>query len=87
MIGADIHNGDIVLVRRSSKPKTGDIVVAITDGETATLKTLHIYDDHVELRPENPEFDTIEIGMDRFTVGTAGIIGVFVTVIDKRKEN
>ena len=78
MIGADIHDGDIVLIRRTSNPKNGDIVAAITDGETATLKTLHVYDDHVELRPENPEFDTIKISMDRFIAGTAGIIGALV---------
>ena len=78
MIGADIHDGDIVLIRRSSKPQSGDIVAAMTDGIAATLKTLQIHDDKVELQPQNENYDAIVLSRKEFEAGIAGIIGVFV---------
>ena len=38
MIQAHIQSGDFVLVRRDQTPRQGDIVVAILEDETATLK-------------------------------------------------
>jgi repressor LexA len=38
MIDAHIQSGDYVVVRRDQPPREGDIVVAILDDETATLK-------------------------------------------------
>lgn len=81
MIGAGIHDGDKVLIRKSSKPKTGDIVAAIVSGDTATLKTLHIFDDHVELRPENPDYEPYVIDRVEFDNGQARMIGVLVKTV------
>src|SRR5690349_4826738 len=33
MVGAGIHNGDIVIVDRSLDPKNGKVVIAVLDGE------------------------------------------------------
>lgn len=55
MIGASIEEGDKVVVDRSLRPRHNDIVVAVVDGEY-TIKRLHKYRGHVELRPENPAY-------------------------------
>ena len=78
MTGADIHDGDIVLIRRSSRPQSGDIVAAMTDGDTATLKTLLIYEDRVELQPQNDAYKPYVLDPNEFRSGTARILGVMV---------
>ena len=40
MIDAGIHDGDIVLIRSGEQANLGDIVVALVDGQEATLKRL-----------------------------------------------
>lgn len=63
MVGADIHDGDYVVVRQQPIAASGDIVVALL-GDEATMKRLSITGDQIELRPENPRFRPIVIGHD-----------------------
>ena len=58
MTGAGILPGDTVLVERRTRPVSGQIVVALVDDE-ATVKRLHLGTDGLELRPENPAFETL----------------------------
>lgn len=58
MIGAGIHDGDMVVVRKQAVAQKGDIVVAVVDGE-ATVKRYYPEARRVRLQPENPEFDPI----------------------------
>jgi DNA polymerase V len=60
MIGAGIHDGDLLVVDRALKPASGDIVIAVVNGEL-TLKRLHIDAGKVWLLPENPDFKPLEI--------------------------
>ena len=60
MIGAHIAPGDMVLVRPQSTADSGDIVVALIDGE-ATVKRYKLGDDGVFLVPENPTMEPIAI--------------------------
>ena len=60
MIGAGIHNGDIVIVDRSLTPKNEDIVIAVLDGEL-TIKRLHTAKGVLTLVPENSAFQPITI--------------------------
>jgi DNA polymerase V len=60
MIGAGIHENDILIVDRSMTPATGKIVVAAIDGQV-TVKRLYQNNDALFLMPENPEFSSIEI--------------------------
>lgn len=53
MIGARIHEGDIVYVDTNAVIDNGDIVVALVDGENATLKRFFKKGDQIILRPEN----------------------------------
>ena len=60
MIGAGIHQGDILIVDKSLTPKSGKIVIAVVDGEF-TVKRLHKYKGSITLKAENPEFEDIKI--------------------------
>lgn len=68
MMGAGILDGDLVVVRKANSARNGQIVVALVDGEEATLKTLRKSGQQVELIPENPEFETKVFGPDRVEV-------------------
>ncbi len=57
MINRGIYDGDYVIVKRQSNAKNGDIVVAMTEENEATIKTFYKENDHIRLQPEN---DTME---------------------------
>ena len=61
MIGAGIHDQDLVVVRQQPVAEHGDIVVALLD-QDATIKRLFIRDERIELRPENTGHRPITIG-------------------------
>lgn len=63
MLGADIRNGDVVIVRQQQLAEHGEIVVASFDGEV-TVKRLSIQKGRVQLLPENDEYDPIEVKVD-----------------------
>ena len=60
MVGAGIFDGDLLVVDKSLDPASGDIVIAVMDGEL-TVKRLIRLGDRVILRPENPRFKDIEL--------------------------
>ncbi len=53
MIDAGIFDGDYALIKRCDDARDGDIVVALIDGEEATLKYLHREKNVVRLDPAN----------------------------------
>lgn len=63
MKDAAIREDEVVIIRQQPVAETGDIVVALVDGE-ATLKRLFIQGDRIELRPENEEYEPIVVGAD-----------------------
>lgn len=60
MINARIFPGDIVLIRQQPDVDSGEIAAVLIDGE-ATLKRIYKYEGRVELRPENPTHQVIQI--------------------------
>lgn len=60
MIGEGIHDGDILVVDRSLRPASGDVIVASIDGEF-TVKTYRKDKDGVHLVPANPLFPVITL--------------------------
>jgi len=51
-----IFDGDIVIVKRNTEIRSGDIAVALVDNET-TVKSYYLRDDgKIELRPANADF-------------------------------
>ncbi len=53
MINAGIYDGDYVIVQKQSTAKNGDIVVAMTMENEATIKTFYKENGHIRLQPEN----------------------------------
>ncbi len=58
MIEAGILDGDYVVIRRGDTASSGEIVVALTMGEEATLKRLQKKGGSVALVPANPRYET-----------------------------
>ena len=76
MIGAGIHNGDLLVVDRSREPVSGKVVIAVIEGEL-TIKRLVKRKNKTYLVPENPAFSEIDItGME-----DASIWGVVTHVV------
>lgn len=59
MIQAGIFDGDYLIVRDQDSARNGDIVVALVDGEAATVKRFFHEKDRVRLQPENDRMDPI----------------------------
>ena len=58
MINAGILSGDYVIVRKQPDAESGDIVVALVDGEDATLKRFCVDDDgRVRLQPKTTSWN------------------------------
>ncbi len=60
MIDAYIDDGDHVLLERTELANSGEMVVAMLDDGSVTLKRLRRADGRVFLVPENPAFQPIE---------------------------
>lgn len=58
MIGAGIHSGDAVYIHIQPEVENGEIA-AVRIGEEATLKRVYLHTDYIELRPENPAYESI----------------------------
>ena len=58
MIGAGIHDGDAVYIRIQPEVENGQIA-AVRIGDEATLKRVYLHTDYIELRPENPDYESI----------------------------
>ncbi len=59
MINKGIYDDDIVIVKKQSVARNGDIVVAMTAENEVTLKTYYKEKDHIRLQPENDTMDPI----------------------------
>lgn len=59
MIEAGIFDGDYVIVRKQSTANNGEIVVAMTDDDEATVKRFYKEKNHFRLQPENPSMEPI----------------------------
>ena len=74
MINAAILDGDMVVIEQTPYAENGDIVCALVDNESATIKTFYKEDSHYRLQPEN---DT----MDPIIVDEVSILGKVVGVV------
>ena len=83
MIGAGIDDGSLVLVHEQNYADNGDIVVCLTDDESATLKRFRQHGRTVMLIPENPHYDPIVLDASEFDpqYGSARILGVAKKVV------
>ena len=63
MVGAGIHDGDLLIADRSKKKPNGKVVIASLNGEF-TLKRLVQTQECFELQPENPDYPSIPVSVD-----------------------
>jgi len=56
MIDEGIFDGDVVIIRKQETADNGQSVVAIIDGDSATLKKLYHEKNKIRLQPANPLF-------------------------------
>jgi len=74
MIGAGINSGDIMIVRRESRPRVDRIIVAIVDGDF-TIKYLRKDKQGYFLEPANPAYPIIRPDNDLQMYGV--VVGQF----------
>ena len=58
MINDRIFDGDIVYIRKQDTVENGEIAAVLIEDE-ATLKRVRLFDDHISLEPENPQYRPI----------------------------
>lgn len=74
-----ILEGDVVIVKKQSTADSGDIVIALVNGDEGTCKQLFKYKDHIELKPFNPMYKP-------FVYSNEDISSLPVTIIGKVVE-
>ncbi|MFQ6672809.1 MAG: transcriptional repressor LexA [Candidatus Tectimicrobiota bacterium] len=78
MVDEHILDGDYVIVEERSEVRDGEVVVALVDGEEATLKRLFHELDHIRLQPANPAMAPIRVRAE-----TLQIQGVVIGILRK----
>jgi repressor LexA len=78
MIEAGIFDGDYVVVQKQDSARNGDIVVAMTEDDEATVKRFYRESDHVRLQPENSSMEPMRY---RNVTILGKVIGVFRSFI------
>ena len=76
MEGAEIFDGDILVVDKSIRPRHGHIVVAFVDGQRL-VKRLYRRNGRVALLAENPRFAPLDIGEEQELVVWGVVVGKF----------
>lgn len=56
MINARIFDGDVVCISTELEVRSGDIAAVMVGEDEATLKRVRIFQDHIVLEPENPQY-------------------------------
>ena len=74
MINAGIFDGDYILVRQQDTANDNDIVVALVNDNTATVKRFFREKDCIRLQPEN---DTMEPFYEKNVAVLGKVIGVY----------
>lgn len=74
MIDAYIDDGDHVLLERTDTANSGEMVVALLEDGSVTLKRLRVEDGRVFLVPENPAFRPIEVRDPRILGRVIGVL-------------
>ena len=74
MINAAILDGDMVVIEQTPDAENGDIVCALVDNESATIKTFYKEDGHYRLQPENDTMDPIIVDEVKILGKVVGVV-------------
>jgi repressor LexA len=75
MRDAGILDGDLVICEPRQYAEDGEIVAVLIHGEEATVKRFYLQPDHIELRPENDEYQVMRYQFNELLV-QGKIVGV-----------
>lgn len=76
MVGARIHDGDLIFVKHTTVLASGDIGVVLINGDEATVKRVVMKDDLLILESANPDYETRYFNED-------DVMNLPVTIIGK----
>ena len=76
MVGAGINDRDFAIIKKQSTANNGDIVVALTNENEATLKRFRKRGDTIALEAANEEFET-----RLYSAGQISIQGILIGLI------
>lgn len=76
-------DGDVVIVRQQDDAETGDIVIALVNGDDATCKRLRKYRDGIELISNNPSYEPMFFSNEEISSKPVKIIGKVVELRGK----
>lgn len=79
MCGTGILDGDLAVCEPRQYAADGEIVVALIDGEEATVKHFFRHSDHIELRPANSAYEPMHYGFSRVLV-QGKVVGIHRSV-------
>ncbi len=81
MINARIFDGDVVYIQQQNTVENGEIAAVLIDSD-ATLKRVRIFEDHISLEPENPQYRPLVLwGDDMNTVRILGKAVAFTRTV------
>lgn len=75
--------GDVVIVRKQEDAESGDIVIAMINGDDATCKRLRKYRDGIELISNNPSYEPMFFSNEEILSKPVKIIGKVVELRGK----
>ncbi|MGI9275675.1 MAG: LexA family protein [Endozoicomonas sp.] len=81
MIGAGIHDSDLLIIDRSLTARSGDIVIALLDGELL-VKRLKRDGENVVLLSEHPDYPPVDLKSEQ----TLDVWGVVTQVIHSLRQ-
>jgi repressor LexA len=74
MVNEDIRQGDYVICRRTDVAENGQLVIAIVDGENATLKRFYREEGQARLQPANDNYEPIYSTNCRIAAVVVGLL-------------
>lgn len=77
MIEEGIFDGDFVIVKPNPSPTNGEIVVAVLDDDTATLKRFYKEKGRYRLQPANKDMEPIYVPMNEEINIKGVVVGLF----------
>ena len=78
-----ICEGDVVIVRKQDDAESGDLVIAMINGDEATCKRLMKYSDGIRLMPSNPTYEPLYFSDKEIEEKPVTIIG---RVVENRQK-
>ena len=81
MINARIYDGDIICIRAQEEVESGQIAAVMVGENEATLKRVRIYDDHIVLEAENPQYKPLVFWEEQ--MNEVHVIGLATHIIGK----